>query len=601
MVPSINREWHPFTLASAPHEPQLSFYIKALGDWTKSLHAAFQARLSDPSTNSPLSVRVRGPFGAPCQQVDGYSRLVLVAGGIGATPFASVCKQLWQARCASPSCPASTKRAPPHSIARERAIDGRVDAAVRAAFGTHVDAGAKGSPASQGGGGEGERERAPRGEDDWARGNQMAEVVRALSGSGEKGVVRADVSDSEDYSGSPIRSSSDSSSSSSGASDTPGATVVGLPFPSANATQGVVPEVGGTSYALSAAMPPQLAGALVFFHSARVVFVLCVASVMRICVVVAGAIFDADFVGIGSAAEDQTSDKWVLFAHLAVSLPLLAVLPFTAIGELLALRSQAFASIRRVMELAAFLPLLALSVAADATWAARGRGGGPIATFLQYVVFEVVLLCVLIVRLWYSVERRSALASREVRKGVKAAMAGNRGNGNGADGACCSMGVDVDFVWTAPKHDGDGWLRRELEGVADEKGAELRMHRYLTRAKAGDIGEAGDVESGGGPTFEEVTRFGRPEWRALLAEVARGVDERDGTVGVFFCGPEKMAKEVMAAAREVEMWSNLRDAWLRGEGDAVLQKRFGLKAKGEVNKVRERGCRVKFVFRKENF
>lgn len=70
----------------------MSFYIKLLGNWTKQLHSAFQARIASDGTQ-PLGVFVRGPFGAPKQHVDKYSRIFLISGGIGATPLLSICKQ----------------------------------------------------------------------------------------------------------------------------------------------------------------------------------------------------------------------------------------------------------------------------------------------------------------------------------------------------------------------------------------------------------------------------------------------------------------------------------------------------------------------------
>lgn len=83
-----------FTIASAPEEKKMTFYIKTLGDWTQALRREFEKRISG-ETNSPLDVYVRGPFGAPAQHVDGYDRIVLISGGIGATPFVSVCKHVY--------------------------------------------------------------------------------------------------------------------------------------------------------------------------------------------------------------------------------------------------------------------------------------------------------------------------------------------------------------------------------------------------------------------------------------------------------------------------------------------------------------------------
>ena len=70
-------EPHPFTIASAPHEPSLRFFVRDLGDWTQRVGEGLQVG---------MQVRVEGPYGrfepdAPDR------RCVWVAGGVGITPF----------------------------------------------------------------------------------------------------------------------------------------------------------------------------------------------------------------------------------------------------------------------------------------------------------------------------------------------------------------------------------------------------------------------------------------------------------------------------------------------------------------------------------
>lgn len=83
-----------FTIPSPPGEEFMTFYIKALGDRTKVVQKEFEGRVIGEE-EGPLLVYVRGPFGAPAQHVDGYDRVVLISGGIGATPFVSVCKHVY--------------------------------------------------------------------------------------------------------------------------------------------------------------------------------------------------------------------------------------------------------------------------------------------------------------------------------------------------------------------------------------------------------------------------------------------------------------------------------------------------------------------------
>lgn len=89
-VPLVsNYQWHPFTIASSPHESEMLFYIKVNGDWTRKLHALFKQRDGD---NDDIHIHVRGPYGAPAQHVGQYEHVVLISGGVGATPFCSITK-----------------------------------------------------------------------------------------------------------------------------------------------------------------------------------------------------------------------------------------------------------------------------------------------------------------------------------------------------------------------------------------------------------------------------------------------------------------------------------------------------------------------------
>ena len=92
-VPELSKEWHPFTIASAPHESEMLFYIKQSGDWTEKLGESIEERIKGVE-NRPLLVRVRGPFGAPAQHTKNYKRVVLISAGVGATPFTAISKDL---------------------------------------------------------------------------------------------------------------------------------------------------------------------------------------------------------------------------------------------------------------------------------------------------------------------------------------------------------------------------------------------------------------------------------------------------------------------------------------------------------------------------
>ncbi|GFG34861.1 hypothetical protein Cfor_10393 [Coptotermes formosanus] len=91
--PTLNRsEYHPFTLSSAPHEKNLTVHIRAVGPWTTNIRSLY-----DPSLlrEKPLpKIHLDGPYGEGHQDWYQYGVAVLVGGGIGVTPFASVLKDI---------------------------------------------------------------------------------------------------------------------------------------------------------------------------------------------------------------------------------------------------------------------------------------------------------------------------------------------------------------------------------------------------------------------------------------------------------------------------------------------------------------------------
>jgi len=96
------QEWHPFTISSAPQEDFVSVHIRIVGDWTGDLWkflnpdnklGVVQESLLTAMDGSPI-FRIDGPFGAASEDVFGFKTVVLVGGGIGVTPFASILKNV---------------------------------------------------------------------------------------------------------------------------------------------------------------------------------------------------------------------------------------------------------------------------------------------------------------------------------------------------------------------------------------------------------------------------------------------------------------------------------------------------------------------------
>ncbi|NWR33479.1 DUOX2 oxidase, partial [Tachuris rubrigastra] len=86
-------EYHPFTLTSAPHEDTLSLHIRAVGPWTTRLRELYSPENLAPIGQLP-KLYLDGPFGEGHQEWNKFEVSVLVGGGIGVTPFASILKDL---------------------------------------------------------------------------------------------------------------------------------------------------------------------------------------------------------------------------------------------------------------------------------------------------------------------------------------------------------------------------------------------------------------------------------------------------------------------------------------------------------------------------
>ena len=91
-IPQIRKlQWHPFTLSSSPTQNNLTFHISPAGDWTNQLAEMAKADLT--GNDLPLVI-IDGPFGTPTEQFSDYKNAMLICSGVGATPFASVLREL---------------------------------------------------------------------------------------------------------------------------------------------------------------------------------------------------------------------------------------------------------------------------------------------------------------------------------------------------------------------------------------------------------------------------------------------------------------------------------------------------------------------------
>lgn len=90
-IPGIaRREWHPFTISSAPERQALTFHVRSLGNWTAALRRHVEQR---PDAQG-LVAYVDGPYGSPSAHIFQSRVAVLIGAGIGVTPFASVLESI---------------------------------------------------------------------------------------------------------------------------------------------------------------------------------------------------------------------------------------------------------------------------------------------------------------------------------------------------------------------------------------------------------------------------------------------------------------------------------------------------------------------------
>ncbi|OWM79288.1 ferric reduction oxidase 7, chloroplastic-like [Punica granatum] len=91
-------QWHPFSVSSSPLDGKnhLSVLIKVLGDWTEKLDRnildILETRDQNEIASRPLEITasVEGPYGHELPYHLTYENLVLVAGGIGVSPFFAI-------------------------------------------------------------------------------------------------------------------------------------------------------------------------------------------------------------------------------------------------------------------------------------------------------------------------------------------------------------------------------------------------------------------------------------------------------------------------------------------------------------------------------
>lgn len=79
---------HPFTLSSSPKDETLRMTIKRSGEFTSSI----------PDIEPGTPIQCAGPFGQFCKDIGTSKEIVMIAGGVGITPFLSVLRHFQETR-----------------------------------------------------------------------------------------------------------------------------------------------------------------------------------------------------------------------------------------------------------------------------------------------------------------------------------------------------------------------------------------------------------------------------------------------------------------------------------------------------------------------
>ncbi|XP_050289052.1 ferric reduction oxidase 7, chloroplastic-like [Quercus robur] len=102
-------QWHPFSVSSSPLDGKyhLSVLIKVIGEWTEKLRGnilnSFEADLHlRPQTK--ITASVEGPYGHELPYHLMYENLILVAGGVGISPFLAILSDILHRTREGKSC-----------------------------------------------------------------------------------------------------------------------------------------------------------------------------------------------------------------------------------------------------------------------------------------------------------------------------------------------------------------------------------------------------------------------------------------------------------------------------------------------------------------
>jgi hypothetical protein len=609
-VPAISRmQWHPFTIASAPHEDEMVFYVKAAGNWTTELFQVFADRLGDEN-GEDIEVHIRGPFGAPAQHVDLFDHLVLIGGGVGATPFCSVVKSLdnyvthWAAR-GDRAAGSAKKRGKTRVAARSTS--------------TSASSATSGAPRS----GASEKTRdtfytAPGFETASRDGAVDASELRSGEAARRSRAHRNEASIRSDRFAASIREDGSLfrrrtappardahldwtklSQTSSRSNATYWRAINTLPASHTcmesldiliTMSYGTPSLVRHMQSRRPEASANPLDVDLSILLDKRFLALCYMKSVTWNVALLWALLLRAFIAGIASLFGQVSllHDGLTIYSSTALLAVDTALAAIVALGvgvpaaleayELGAAGPASWVDLFLLTPCAVFGVVINVLALSDV-----GRTVNLFAAFTFGVIWPVTALLFLL-RLVRVVGERVALGEK-VRRDPSSTRS-------------------VDFIWTTPTKEDDSWLVEEF--ALHSRSPSTRLHRYITR------GTEDDSVPGTGSEVQPqrlTTHFGRPDWSEILNRIAER--SRNGTtVGLFICGPTSMASEVQEAATAA-----MRNSIVRGLqggahimrsleevfGDEITANAYTGDSLEKGSPDAQRGCNVRLVFHKERF
>lgn len=476
-----------FTIASAPHENSMCFYIKAVGDWTEELRKTFEDRLSG-IISEPLTVRIRGPFGAPAQHVGGYQRVVLISGGVGATPFSSICKDLYHKLSfndryddsESSSCgaedPASLSKARQEIM---RCVTDVYEQNNAIDYGQEEDC----------------RNAVPLSLSNmFAETNEMAPSASYALSPMKKNAVGVphlqDVKVSDQ--GSPVCNK--------GSEDLAylrrlGYTsrAMGMQYNTGYETQRhkwsptkgldsrfvehtlCMDTIRAASAVRNEVSSDRKERMMLFLHTVLMNFFLLALMLIRLVLVAYASIFRSSMLYTSNISSNRIFDTWLAGSEVSLGIFMMVLIGSTLCLEIMVYRSGFFKSRGRVTDLVLLFPISILSVFAGIHKLARQKFEPFFPRWVHFAVLVPILVILLFYRLFRVVGSRVLLADTY------------------SDSSFEKMRA-IDYIWTVPYEDDDDWLREELEPLAN--GEHLRLHRFVTRQER-NAEEGGKYTRGG--------------------------------------------------------------------------------------------------------